>query len=93
MNTSGLLQILCELTLQEIRSIHDSMNIYFLSNIPFQYICEIKWITDYQSKIKAFPVTNHLAEEERAGCFTLIVLWLSVLCVSSSLCHRLVCNL
>ena len=26
----------------------------------------------------------YLAEKERAGCFNLIVLWLSVFCVSSS---------
>ena len=25
--------------------------------------------------------SNHMAEETRAGCFTLIVLWLSVFCV------------
>ena len=25
--------------------------------------------------------SNHLVEKERAGCFTLIVLWLSVFCV------------
>ena len=37
--------------------------------------------------------SNHLAEEERVGCFTLIVLWLSVFCVSSSLCRGLVCSL
>ena len=36
---------------------------------------------------------NQLAEEERAGCFTLIVLWLSVFCVSSSWCIGLVCSL
>ena len=33
------------------------------------------------------------AEEEGAGSFTCIVLWLSVLCVSSSRCRGLVCSL
>ena len=32
-------------------------------------------LTDYR---------NHISVEEKAGCFTLIVLWLSVFCVSSS---------
>ena len=36
---------------------------------------------------------NHLAEEEIAGRFTLIVLYLSVFCVSSLWCHELVCSL
>ena len=40
-----------------------------------------------------FWFRNHLAEEERVGCFTLIVLWLSVFCVSSSRCLGLVCSL
>ena len=31
-----------------------------------------------------------LRKRERVGCFTLIVLWLSVFCVSSSRCHGLV---
>ena len=33
-----------------------------------------------------------LTEEERAGCLTLIVLWLSIFCVSPSLCNVLVCD-
>ena len=35
-------------------------------------------------------ICNHLAEEERGGCFTLIMLWLTMFCVSSSSCHGLV---
>ena len=31
-----------------------------------------------------FKLSNNLAEEENAGCFTLNVLWLSQFCVSSS---------
>ena len=38
-------------------------------------------------------VLSHLAKEERAGCFTLIVLWLSVFSVSSSRSCVLVCIL
>ena len=33
------------------------------------------------------------ADEERFSCFTLIVLWPSVFCVSSSRLYRLVCGL
>ena len=43
-----------------------------------------------------FLFCNHLDEEEGAGCFTLnsvlAVVWLSVSCVSSMLCHGLVCG-
>ena len=37
-----------------------------------------------------FQFNNHLAVEERAGCFILglIVIWLSAFCVSSSWCRR-----
>ena len=37
-------------------------------------------------------VSCHLAEEERAGCFTLILLWITVFCFSSLRCHGLVCS-
>ena len=37
-------------------------------------------------------VTNYLAGEERAGYFTLIVLWLSRFCVSSTRYRGLVCS-
>ena len=33
-----------------------------------------------------FSVNIYLAEEEIAGCLTLIVIWLSMLCVSFSSC-------
>ena len=36
--------------------------------------------------------SNHLAEGERVGFFQLIVLWLSVFCVSYSYCPGLVCS-
>ena len=35
-------------------------------------------------------VLSSSAEEGRAGCFALFVMWLSVFCVSSSRCHGLV---
>ena len=40
-------------------------------------------------------ISNHLVEEERAGCFALIVIRLSVFCFcfSSFWCHGLVCGM
>ena len=40
-----------------------------------------------------FLFSNHLAEEERAGCFIWAVLWLCVFYVSSSLYSGVVCSL
>ena len=37
-----------------------------------------------------FLLSNHNAEDETAGSFTLNVLWLSVFCVSSPWCRELV---
>ena len=39
-----------------------------------------------------FTFSNHLTEEEKIGWFTLIVIWLSVLCSSSSSCLGTVCD-
>ena len=40
-----------------------------------------------------FYFRNHFAEEERAGCSTLSVVWLSVFCVSTYRYRWLVCSL
>ena len=39
-------------------------------------------------ELVAFQFSNDLAEEEIAGCFSLIVLWLPVFCVSFFLWKR-----
>ena len=42
----------------------------------------------------SFWCCGHLDEEERVGCFALVVflMWLLVFCGSSSWCHGLVCS-
>ena len=59
---------------------------------------QILLYSSWRPKISFFYVCNHLAEEERAGCFTFIVFLLPFgclcsICVSSSWCLGLVCDL
>ena len=62
--------------------------LFFTSHLTFfQLLWEgSSWVGPVLSKESGswcpFYFSNHLAEEERAGNFTLIVLWLSVFCVS-----------
>ena len=72
----------------------DSVVVYSLFVVALIVYGGFVWGACYvMCLFESIQFSNILAGEERAGCFTLIVLWLSLFSVSSSRCRGLICSL
>ena len=62
------------------------MALFLQKLLAFVHEIILFFTMDIMLNTKMFFIISHLTEEERAGCFTLIVFFLSSICYNSALC-------